>query len=77
MLGLVLPALTIGPATTALLWSHHPILAIASAPLGASAAVLGLAAWVLARKRAPARRFHGRTRTRAHFGAEWHAVAHA
>lgn len=77
MLGLVLPALTIGPATTTLLWSHHPVLAMASAPLSASVAVLGLAAWVVARKKAPARRFYGRTRTRAHFGAEWHAAAHA
>jgi hypothetical protein len=76
MLGLVLPALAIGPVATVLLWAHHPLLAVASAPLSASAAVLGLSAWVMARKKAPARRFYGRTRTHAHFGAEWHA-AHA
>jgi hypothetical protein len=77
MLGLILPALIIGPATTAFLWSHHPMLALAAAPLGASAAVFGLAAWIVARQKAPARRFHGRTRARARFGSEWHAVAHA
>lgn len=81
MLGMVLPALAIGPVASALLWAHHPMLAVASAPMSASAAALGLAAWVLARKKAPARQFYGRirtrTRTRAHFGAEWHAAAHA
>lgn len=77
MLGSVLPALVIGPATTVLLWSQHPILAVVSAPLSASAAVLGLAAWVVARKKVPGRRFHECTRTRAHFGTEWHAAAHA
>jgi hypothetical protein len=67
MLGLALPALAIGPATTAFLRSHHPVIAILSAPLSASAAVLGLAAWVVARKKAPAWRFHERARARAHF----------
>lgn len=77
MLGLVLPALAIGPAATALLWSHHPMMAIASAPISASAAVLGLAVWMAARKKPSVQQLHRSTKACAHFGAEWHGSAHA
>lgn len=78
MIGLLLVALFVGPAVAAILWHDGVALALASASLSASAAVLGFGLVAASLRPAHRRRwrFHERGKARGRFGASWHAVAH-
>lgn len=78
MIGLLFVALLVGPATALLTWSDGAVVALTSASLSASVAVIGVSlAAAYLRPLQPRRwRSHERGAARARFGTEWHAVAH-
>jgi hypothetical protein len=78
MIGLLFVALVVGPTTAVLMWGDGAAVALASASVSASLAVLAFSLVVayLRLSKPRRQRFHERGEIRGHFGSSWHAVAH-
>lgn len=74
MLGVVLPAVIVGPLAATLASSHGILAAVIFGPLAASATALGLAAWIGLKGGLGARR-SARMKATAHFEPVWHGTA--